>query len=153
MSHRRMNTEAAFTLILPCQVTLAHLQFRFHRSSAQPNLVSWTRSVSQLCSGDPNFISYRVSLYYGRVIHKPPNPWTIISHCALTLFACLSSAICPNIPSPKDSSILILWQQLESMVTALDIPELIVTWAMCQSFSARHATRRFNDSIFNITGK
>ncbi|KIK48610.1 hypothetical protein CY34DRAFT_71665, partial [Suillus luteus UH-Slu-Lm8-n1] len=77
--------------------------------------------------------------------------WTIISHCALTLFSCLSSAICPNIPSPKDSSILILWQQLESMGMALNIHELIVTWAMCQSFSAHHATRRFNDSIFNIT--
>ncbi|KIK48609.1 hypothetical protein CY34DRAFT_631596 [Suillus luteus UH-Slu-Lm8-n1] len=62
MSHRRMNTEAAFTLILPstCQVTLAHLQFRFHRASAQPNLVSWTRSVSQLYSSDPDCISYRV---------------------------------------------------------------------------------------------
>ncbi|KAG2040506.1 hypothetical protein BDR03DRAFT_948960 [Suillus americanus] len=72
--------------------------------------------------------------------------WTIIFSSVLTLFACIYSAIHPNIPSPKDSPLLILWRRLGIMIMALIAPELIVTWAMRQWFSAREVTRQFNKS-------
>ncbi|KAG1840518.1 hypothetical protein C8R48DRAFT_620845 [Suillus tomentosus] len=73
--------------------------------------------------------------------------WTIISSSVLTLFACIYSAIHPNIPSPKNSSWYhILWRQLGIMIMALIAPELIVTWAMRQLFSAHQVTRQFKES-------
>ncbi|KAG1840874.1 hypothetical protein C8R48DRAFT_679441 [Suillus tomentosus] len=72
--------------------------------------------------------------------------WNIVSSCVLTLFACIYSAIHPNIPSPKDSPVLILWRRLGIMIMALIVPELIVTWAMRQWISARHVTRKFKKS-------
>ncbi|KAG2139637.1 uncharacterized protein EDB93DRAFT_1090144 [Suillus bovinus] len=68
--------------------------------------------------------------------------WTIISSSVLTLFACIYSAIHPNIPSPRHSGYShILWRQLGIMIMALIAPNLIVTWAMRQWFSARQVTR------------
>jgi len=72
--------------------------------------------------------------------------WTIISGSALTLFACIYSSIHPNIPSPKDSPLRILWRRLGIMIMALIAPELIVTWAMRQWFSARQVTKNFKKS-------
>ncbi|KAG1778930.1 hypothetical protein EV702DRAFT_145017 [Suillus placidus] len=74
--------------------------------------------------------------------------WAIISSCVLTLFACIYSAIHPNIPSPKDSPLRILRRQLGIMIMALIAPELIVTWAMRQWISARRVTRQFKDSRY-----
>ncbi|KAG1785747.1 uncharacterized protein HD556DRAFT_1249348 [Suillus plorans] len=69
--------------------------------------------------------------------------WSIISSSVLTLFACVYSAIHPNIPSPKHSGYPhTLWRQLGMMIMALILPELIVTWAMRQWFSA-HQTHSF----------
>ncbi|KAG1896617.1 uncharacterized protein F5891DRAFT_983420 [Suillus fuscotomentosus] len=72
--------------------------------------------------------------------------WNIVSSCVLTLFACIYSAIHPNIPSPKDSPILILWRRLGIMIMTLIVPELIVIWAMRQWISARHVTKKFKES-------
>ncbi|KAG1730557.1 uncharacterized protein EDB91DRAFT_1059422, partial [Suillus paluster] len=70
----------------------------------------------------------------------------------LTLFACIYSAIYPNIPSPKDSLARILRRGFGIMVTALIAPELLVTWAMRQWLSARLVTKQFKDSgYFNYT--
>jgi hypothetical protein len=69
--------------------------------------------------------------------------WSIISSSVLTLFACIYSAIHPNIPSPKDSPDGIVRRRLGIMIMALITPELIVTWAMRQWFSARQITRQF----------
>ncbi|KAG2047099.1 hypothetical protein BDR06DRAFT_1000326 [Suillus hirtellus] len=78
--------------------------------------------------------------------------WTIISSSVLTLFACVYSAIHPNIPSPKHSGYpRILWRQLGLMIMALIAPELIVTWAMRQWFSTYQVTRQFKKSgHFNV---
>ncbi|KAG1897007.1 uncharacterized protein F5891DRAFT_983017 [Suillus fuscotomentosus] len=79
--------------------------------------------------------------------------WTIISSSVLTLFACIYSAIHPNIPSPKDSgSFLIIRRQLGMMIMALIAPEMIVTWAMRQSFSAHQVTRQFKESGYPNVG-
>jgi hypothetical protein len=72
--------------------------------------------------------------------------WSIISSSVLTLFACIYSAIHPNIPSPKDSPDGIVRRRLGIMIMALITPELIVTWAMRQWFSARQVTRQFEKS-------
>ncbi|KAG1778892.1 hypothetical protein EV702DRAFT_967468 [Suillus placidus] len=61
--------------------------------------------------------------------------WTIVSSSVLTLFACIYSAIHPNIPSPKDSPNRILRRRLGMLIMALIAPELIVTWAMRQWFN------------------
>ncbi|KAG1778928.1 hypothetical protein EV702DRAFT_1044336 [Suillus placidus] len=72
--------------------------------------------------------------------------WTIVSSCILTLFACIYSAIHPNIPSPEDSPNCILRRRLGIMIMALIAPELIVTWAMRQWFCARRVTRHLKES-------
>ncbi|KAG2117464.1 hypothetical protein DEU56DRAFT_919069 [Suillus clintonianus] len=78
--------------------------------------------------------------------------WNIVSSCVLTLFACNYSAIHPNIPSPKDSTVRILRRRLGIMIMALIAPELIVTsWAMRQWISARYVTKQFKESgYFNV---
>ncbi|KAG2353828.1 hypothetical protein BDR07DRAFT_1465403 [Suillus spraguei] len=62
--------------------------------------------------------------------------------------ASASFAIHPNIPSPKDSPLRILWRRLGIMIMALIAPELIVTWAMRQWFSARRVTKQFKESEY-----
>ncbi|KAG2040468.1 hypothetical protein BDR03DRAFT_1089871 [Suillus americanus] len=71
--------------------------------------------------------------------------WTIVSSSVLTLFACICSAIHPNIPSPDDSPHAIMRRRLGIMIMALIAPELIVTWAMRQWVSALRVTRRFKE--------
>ncbi|KAG2360338.1 hypothetical protein BDR07DRAFT_1412894 [Suillus spraguei] len=78
--------------------------------------------------------------------------WSIVSSSVFTLFACIYTAVHPNIPSPEDSPLLILRRRLGMMIMALIAPELIVTWAMRQWLSARHVTRQFKESgYFNIS--
>ncbi|KAG1859033.1 hypothetical protein DFJ58DRAFT_658427 [Suillus subalutaceus] len=84
---------------------------------------------------------------------KVPSPsfttrtlWTIVSSSVLTLFACVYSAIHPNIPSPKHSPGGILLQRLGITIMALIAPELIATWAMRQWLSARQVTKQFETS-------
>ncbi|KAG2153251.1 hypothetical protein DEU56DRAFT_474835 [Suillus clintonianus] len=77
--------------------------------------------------------------------------WNIISSSVLTLFACIYSAIHPNIPSPKDSPFRILRRRLGTMIVALIAPELVVVWAMRQWISARNVTKQFKESgCFNV---
>ncbi|KAG1733317.1 hypothetical protein EDB19DRAFT_2026815 [Suillus lakei] len=77
--------------------------------------------------------------------------WTIVSSSTLTLFACVYSAIHPNIPSPKDSPVRILRRRLGIMIMALTAPGLIVIWAMHQWLSARRVTTWFKKSEhFNV---
>ncbi|KAG2367143.1 hypothetical protein BDR07DRAFT_1327165 [Suillus spraguei] len=71
--------------------------------------------------------------------------WAIVSSSVLTLFACIYSAIHPNIPSPKDNALHILRRRIGIMIMALIAPELIVTWAMRQWLSACQVTRQFKD--------
>jgi hypothetical protein len=72
--------------------------------------------------------------------------WSIVSSCALTLFACVYTAIHPNIPSPEDGPVHILWRRFGIMIMALIFPELIATWAMRQWLCARRVTTKFKDS-------
>ncbi|KAG2103428.1 uncharacterized protein F5147DRAFT_838537 [Suillus discolor] len=74
--------------------------------------------------------------------------WTIISSSVLTLFACTYSAIHPNIPNPKDSYTGIQMRRLGIIIRALIPPELMVTWAMRQLFSANQVTKQFEKSKY-----
>ncbi|KAG1726459.1 hypothetical protein EDB19DRAFT_1833413 [Suillus lakei] len=69
---------------------------------------------------------------------------SIVSTCALTIVARIYSAIHPNIPSPKDSPVLILLRRLGIMGIALLAPDLLVAWAMRQWLWAYHITAQFN---------
>lgn len=69
--------------------------------------------------------------------------WTIVSSSVLTVFACIYTAIHPNIPSPKDSTLHILRRRIWIMIVALFAPELIVAWTTRQWLSARLVTKQF----------
>lgn len=73
--------------------------------------------------------------------------WAIIWSCCATLFAWTWTAIHPNIPGIKDKKFTILRRRLSIMIKALFIPELIITWAALQFFSARHTAKEFNETF------
>jgi hypothetical protein len=69
--------------------------------------------------------------------------WDIISSCAATLFACTWTVIHPNIPGVDEGRLAITSRRLFIMFIALIAPELIITWAARQYFSARKAAVEF----------
>ncbi|OJA10965.1 hypothetical protein AZE42_08484 [Rhizopogon vesiculosus] len=71
----------------------------------------------------------------------------IIWGCTATLFACTWTAIHPNIPGMDERKVAIVLRRLFMMVIALLAPELIITWATLQFFSAQKATKDFNDTF------
>ncbi|KAG0695652.1 hypothetical protein DFH29DRAFT_1029745, partial [Suillus ampliporus] len=71
----------------------------------------------------------------------------IIWSCAATLFACTWTAIHPNIPGMKEGKVAITFHRLFIMVIALVAPELMITWAARQYFSARQAKKDFNKAF------
>ncbi|KAG0702526.1 hypothetical protein DFH29DRAFT_982296 [Suillus ampliporus] len=73
--------------------------------------------------------------------------WAIIWSCVVTLFACTWTAIHPNIPGMKEGKVAIISQRLSIMVIALIAPELMITWAARQFFSARAAAKEFNEAF------
>ena len=70
--------------------------------------------------------------------------WNIIWSCSVTLSAWTWTAIHPNIAGQNDSKYAIIGRRLFLMVLALFAPELLVTWAALQYFSARETVQEFN---------
>ncbi|KAG0702525.1 hypothetical protein DFH29DRAFT_494408 [Suillus ampliporus] len=70
--------------------------------------------------------------------------WSIIWSCAATLFACTWTAIHPNIPGMEEGKFAITSRRLFIMIVALIAPELMITWAARQFFSAHRAKKDFN---------
>ena len=68
----------------------------------------------------------------------------IIWSCVVTLFACTWTAIHPNIPGVDEGKVAIISRRLFIMGMALIAPELIITWAAQQFFSARKTAKDFN---------
>ncbi|KAG2755144.1 hypothetical protein P692DRAFT_20719093 [Suillus brevipes Sb2] len=77
--------------------------------------------------------------------------WDILLSCGWTLFACTWTAVHPNIPGMNEGKVAITSRRLFIMVMALIAPELMITWATRQFFSARAAAKNFNDSHFDTT--
>ncbi|KAG1848544.1 hypothetical protein DFJ58DRAFT_467307 [Suillus subalutaceus] len=73
--------------------------------------------------------------------------WDIIWSCGVTLFACTWTAVHTNVPGMDEKAFAITSRRLFTMVMALIAPELMVTWATRQFFSARAAAKDFNDEI------
>jgi hypothetical protein len=73
--------------------------------------------------------------------------WDIIWSCAATLFVCTWTAIHPNIPGVDEGKVAVTSRRLFIMVMALFAPELIITWAARQFFSAHKAANDFNDTL------
>ncbi|KAG1769399.1 hypothetical protein EDD22DRAFT_167025 [Suillus occidentalis] len=69
--------------------------------------------------------------------------WDILLSCGLTLFACTWTAIHTNIPG-MEGVLAVASRRLFIMVVALIAPELMITWATRQFFSARRAAKDFN---------
>ncbi|KAG2130718.1 hypothetical protein DEU56DRAFT_465435 [Suillus clintonianus] len=65
--------------------------------------------------------------------------WDIIWGCTATLFACTWTVIHPNIPGIDDGKFTVACRRLCIMIIALVAPELMITWAARQFFSARAA--------------
>lgn len=70
--------------------------------------------------------------------------WGIIWTCGMTLFAWTWTAIHPNIPGTEEKKSTVLLRRLSLMTRALFVPELIITWATLQLFSARQTANDFN---------
>lgn len=64
----------------------------------------------------------------------------------MTLFACTWTAIHPNIPGVDEGKVAIISRRLFIMGMALIAPELIITWAAQQFFSARKTAKDSNHS-------
>ena len=71
--------------------------------------------------------------------------WNIIWSCVATLFACTYTAVHPNIPGVDEHKVIVVLRRIFIMVVALVFPELVVTWAARQFFSARQAAKDFNE--------
>ncbi|KAG0695645.1 hypothetical protein DFH29DRAFT_1083287 [Suillus ampliporus] len=71
----------------------------------------------------------------------------IIWSCAMTLFACTWTAIHLNIPGMEEGKVSVTFHRLSIMVIALIAPELMITWAARQFFSARAAAEEFNEAF------
>ncbi|KAG2111835.1 hypothetical protein DEU56DRAFT_896527 [Suillus clintonianus] len=73
--------------------------------------------------------------------------WNILLSCGLTLFACTWTAIHTNIPGMEESRVAITSRRVFLMVAALIAPELMITWATRQFFSARATAKKFNNEF------
>ncbi|KAG1880137.1 hypothetical protein F4604DRAFT_520054 [Suillus subluteus] len=73
--------------------------------------------------------------------------WSIILSCGWTLFACTWTAVHPNVPGMNEGKVAITSRRLFIMVMASIAPELMITWATRQFFSAREAAKDFNDRL------
>ncbi|KAG2755143.1 hypothetical protein P692DRAFT_20827581 [Suillus brevipes Sb2] len=76
--------------------------------------------------------------------HNTRTLWDILLSCGLTLFACTWTAIHTNVPGMDEGMLSVASRRLFIMVVALIAPELIITWATRQFFSARRAAKDFN---------
>jgi len=71
--------------------------------------------------------------------------WDLILSCGWTLFACTWTAVHPNIPGVNEGKVAIASRRIFIMVMALIAPELMITWATRQFFSARATAKDFNE--------
>ncbi|KAG1720369.1 hypothetical protein EDB19DRAFT_1885187 [Suillus lakei] len=71
--------------------------------------------------------------------------WDILLSCGWTLFACTWTAVHPNVPGMNEGKVAITSRRLFIMIMALLAPELMITWASRQFFSARAAAKDFNN--------
>ena len=67
----------------------------------------------------------------------------IIWSSLLTVFLCTWTAVCLNLPNPKDSQFQIICRRVKWMFWAIISPELVLSVAIGQYASARRSVKRF----------
>ena len=71
----------------------------------------------------------------------------LVRGCGLTIFACVYSALHPNVPDPKATN----WQRIyaRGKITfyALIAPEAVIWWALRQWYGARKIAKQVNDHL------
>ncbi|TFK59979.1 hypothetical protein BDN72DRAFT_965886 [Pluteus cervinus] len=68
----------------------------------------------------------------------------IVRSCILTIFACIYTALHPNIPDPEAKTREKLCRQLKMSLYMLIAPEAVIWWAMRQWYGARAIARWVN---------
>ncbi|TFK61787.1 hypothetical protein BDN72DRAFT_721898, partial [Pluteus cervinus] len=68
----------------------------------------------------------------------------IVRSCVLTIFACIYTALHPNIPDPKASDWQKICRRLKMSFYMLTAPEAVIWWAMRQWYGARRIARVVN---------
>ncbi|KAG1721793.1 hypothetical protein EDB19DRAFT_1646207 [Suillus lakei] len=103
-------------------------------------LASILLCASFVCGSLPSFNSTSIPTF--DVSNTPSysytrSLWNIIWSCCLTIFACTWTAIHPNIPGMNEGKVAKLTRRMLLMVPAIIAPELMITWATRQFFSAQ----------------
>ncbi|KAJ6552224.1 hypothetical protein DFH09DRAFT_925333, partial [Mycena vulgaris] len=71
----------------------------------------------------------------------------IVLGCLTTIIACTWVSVHPNVPSPGQSWLALLWRRLRLMLVAIIAPELIVGFAARQFFVARRFSKEYGVPI------
>ena len=69
--------------------------------------------------------------------------WNINWSCLVTTFVCTWVAVHPNIPGPEERWIKIASRRVGIMLMAIIAPEVVMTWALRQWFTARRLARKY----------
>ncbi|KZP34003.1 hypothetical protein FIBSPDRAFT_943080 [Athelia psychrophila] len=67
---------------------------------------------------------------------------SIITSCLATIFACVWSAVYPNVPGPKQSWISRQLESFKIIIVTLLVPEWVLAWALRQFLQARYYGQR-----------
>lgn len=73
--------------------------------------------------------------------------WTtyaIVWSCAFTLFACVWSAVHPNLSDPRDGGWRVLKRHITTALYTLIVPELMTLWALRQRIAAQNIAEKYN---------
>ncbi|TFK70475.1 hypothetical protein BDN72DRAFT_838820 [Pluteus cervinus] len=70
----------------------------------------------------------------------------IVRSCVLTIFACVYTALHPNVPDPEAKMWQKIRRRLKMSFYMLIAPEAVIWWAMRQWYGARSIARMVNDS-------
>ncbi|TFK63097.1 hypothetical protein BDN72DRAFT_337904 [Pluteus cervinus] len=71
--------------------------------------------------------------------------WTILLSCFFTAVACVYSAIHPNLPNPKASYRMLLWEKVTVLLLMICCSGVVMMWAIGQWFGARLAVKKINE--------
>ncbi|TFK59873.1 hypothetical protein BDN72DRAFT_780140 [Pluteus cervinus] len=75
----------------------------------------------------------------------------IVRSCVLTIFACVYTALHPNIPDPDASDLQKICRRLKMSFYMLIAPEAVIWWAMRQWYGARDIARLVNELNWTTT--
>ncbi|TFK70478.1 hypothetical protein BDN72DRAFT_535855 [Pluteus cervinus] len=104
--------------------------------------------------GPEVFSSTPFTLLFGRSSPCACGPlertkFDLVRGCALTIFACVYSALHPNVPDPKATNWQRIYGRLKITFYALIAPEAVIWWALRQWYGARKIAKKVNTYLSN----